>query len=1115
MDREQQLDEVITAYLQAVEAGQPIDQTRWLERYPDLAADLAEYFAGQQSVERVAEPFRGEGSRIRYFGDYELLEEIARGGMGVVYKARQVKLQRIVAVKMILAGELADATDVERFYTEARAAANLHHPHIVAIHEIGQHHGQHYFSMDHVAGESLASRIARGPLPAREAAALLKTVAEAVAFAHVEGVIHRDLKPANILLDSNNEPHVMDFGLAKRVQAGPGASATGVNLTQTGQVLGTPSYMPPEQAGGRTKEIGPRSDVYSLGAVLYCALTGRPPFQAASTLDTLLQVLDREPVSPRALDSAVPRDLETICLKCLEKDPRQRYASARELADELERFLEAEPIIARPLGAASRAWRWCRRKPALAATGALAATALAATVVLAVSFALFQSRAASRDRRMLAESYLEKGQILCEQGDVTRGMLWLARSLDTVPANAPDLQRVIRANLGAWSLPPAGLRWSLRLQNGVSVVAFSADGTMIMTEEGTHTALLWETDTLKQIGRLEHSGMNMPSRTVAFNPDGKTIATECYNLQNDATARLWDVTTGKEIRRFGIPPRLPGVFDGHTLGYATSLVFSRDGKRLLTTDAKQNVRLWDVATGKSLGTTLQGRHSFGRPHEDWIEAVALSPDGKTIVTGSRDKTAQLWDTATGKPIGTPLMHEGWVGAVVFSPDGKTILTGCLDGNAQLWDRATGKLVGAPFPLGGPRSNHSGVVAVAFSPDGRKILTAAGHDARHWDAVTLQPIGQPLRHRNDVWSVAYSPDGKTVLTGSGDSTARLWDVPEQEPSELILPHNAPVQAAAFSPDGSMVGTGSFSEKAGRTEKDPLPYSEARLWDAATGKPLGDPLPHQIHQERPLKVAFSPDGKVFAMLSEFWDFKGSCSRSVIHRWDVASRQPVGQPLVQKVNGGNWATGGERLVFAADGKTLRAIDRQGLIQEWDLTTSQPIGAPQQVKSNRPEAPSPDGKRILCGHGMDNTAFLRDAIKSTQRSWVSLGSLPHKGPVEAVAFQPDGALLLTGSDDKTARLWDAATLAPIGPPLKHEGPVRTVAFSLDGKMILTASLDKTVRLWRVPPVVEGETRRLVLWPEVNTGTQLFGPTLDVLSAEEWLKRKQRLEEMGGPPLP
>ncbi len=266
-------------------------------------------------------PGASEPTRIRYFGDYEIIRELARGGMGVVFQARQVSLNRPVALKMILAGQLADDTEVKRFYTEAEAAANLDHPGIVPIFEVGQHEGQHYFSMGFVEGQSLSQRLAEGPLPAREAAELIRRVSEAIEYAHQRGVIHRDLKPANILLDQNGNPRVTDFGLAKRVQSDSG-------LTGSGQIMGTPSYMPPEQAGGKWGDVGPHADVYALGATLYALITGRPPFQAATAMDTVIQVISDEPVPPRRLNASVPLDLETICLKCLEKEQGKRYVSA-------------------------------------------------------------------------------------------------------------------------------------------------------------------------------------------------------------------------------------------------------------------------------------------------------------------------------------------------------------------------------------------------------------------------------------------------------------------------------------------------------------------------------------------------------------------------------------------------------------------------------------------------------------------------------------------------------------------------------------------------------------------------------------------------------------------
>jgi tetratricopeptide (TPR) repeat protein len=308
---------------------------------------------------RAADGGSGQLTVLRYFGDYELLDEIARGGMGVVFRARQTSLNRIVAVKMILGGHVAGEDEVKRFRTEAEAAANLHHPNIVAIHEVGAHDGLHYFSMDFVAGTSLAAMVRDHPLPATRAATYVRKIAEAIHYAHQQGILHRDLKPSNVLVDEFDEPRITDFGLAKRLENQSG-------LTASGAVLGTPSYMPPEQAEGDHARVGPASDVYSLGATLYELVTGRAPFRAESPIETMRQVLDVEPAAPRLLNPHVDRDLETICAKCLQKDPSRRYTSAQLLADDLARFLRGEPILARPISNAERLVRWCRRNPGIA-----------------------------------------------------------------------------------------------------------------------------------------------------------------------------------------------------------------------------------------------------------------------------------------------------------------------------------------------------------------------------------------------------------------------------------------------------------------------------------------------------------------------------------------------------------------------------------------------------------------------------------------------------------------------------------------------------------------------------------------------------------------------------
>jgi tetratricopeptide (TPR) repeat protein len=430
-EREEQLDEVVAAYFEAVEANQSPDPLEWVARFPDLAAPLAQFFLDRVQVRAWTQPLRevlhvagdpvqldarlghhewggwspnkrmpsapslgsndtrdeqpGMGAVLRLgrLGDYELLEEINRGGMGVVCKARQVSLNRLVAVKMILSGRLATEGDVQRFRLEAEAAARLEHPHIVPIYEIGELHGQHFFSMKLIEGRSLAKHVARLGCDPRGAARLMATVAGAVHHAHQHGILHRDLKPANILLDAQGQPHVTDFGLA-RLLASPEREPAEGRLTCTGAIVGTPAYMAPEQAAG-WGELTTAADTYALGSILYELLTGRPPFRAPTTWETLHLVLEQEPARPRSHNPAVERDLETICLKCLEKVPSRRYHSAEALADDLERYLRGEPIQARRTSAAERLWKWARRRPAAAAlllAGTLAVFGLAAGLLV-------------------------------------------------------------------------------------------------------------------------------------------------------------------------------------------------------------------------------------------------------------------------------------------------------------------------------------------------------------------------------------------------------------------------------------------------------------------------------------------------------------------------------------------------------------------------------------------------------------------------------------------------------------------------------------------------------------------------------------------------------------
>jgi WD40 repeat protein len=719
-------------------------------RVPETSADSKPHGA-------AALPSEAPSAQPVELPGYEILEEVGRGGMGVVYKARQVRLNRLAAVKMILAGGQAGPDAHARFQTEAEVVAALHHPNVVQIYEVGEHNGLPFLSLEFLEGGNLAQKTAGKPQPPRAAAEMVETLARAVHFAHGRGLVHRDLKPANVLLTSDGVPKITDFGLAKQLESDAGR-------TRTGEILGTPSYMAPEQAAPGPSGVGPPADVYALGAILYELLTGRPPFQGDTPWDVLLQVQSAEPAPPRRLAPKTPADLETICLKCLQKEPPRRYSSAEALADDLRRFLTDRTIQARPAGPGERLWRWGRRNPALAAAAGLAAAAALALIALSVAFGVHQGRAAAdlrreqkqtkaaedravglvqslqeegRQKSLLARQsarlVLDQGQTRCEQGDIAVGMLSLAHGLEVAPDDAPELAAVLRINLDAWRGRLRPLRAVLDHPDMVAeYMPFSPDGKRLLTICHDGTVRLWDVATCQPVGilRVVHPGL-----VLAFSPDGKTIASAGY----DKTVRLWSVETGEAIGR-------PMTTDG----LADRLAFRSNGEILLT-GGTDTVRLWSVKTGEAIGRAM---------------------------TIDRD----------------PMHHKGGVYDALFSPDGKTILTYSRDGTVRLWDAATQQeRNGSPIWRGE-------LVRAKFSPDGAKILTTssqygADNMARLWDADTGRPIGRPMPHLAFIGSTAFSPDSKLVLTGSDDRTAQLWDAATGEPLGPPLLHQGSVRGSS--------------------------------------------------------------------------------------------------------------------------------------------------------------------------------------------------------------------------------------------------------------------------------------------------------------------------------
>jgi eukaryotic-like serine/threonine-protein kinase len=667
--------------------------------------------------------------------------------MGVVFKARQMTLNRPVALEMIKAGVLAGDAELRRFQNEAEAVALLDHPGIVPVYEVGEHDGQKYFSMKLIDGSNLAEQLPSFQDDPRAAVALMTETSEAVQHAHMRGILHRDLKPANILVDAQGHPHITDFGLAKRVESD-------VELTASGAIMGTPAYMSPEQAAGRRGSMTLTTDVYGLGAILYALLTGRPPFGGDSLIETLDAVRTALPEPPAKRNAKVPRDVELICLKCLEKNPADRYPTAEALADDLKRWAAGEPVSVRAAGNVERLTKWARRKPTLAAAYTLGLL----TVLLGGlgGAAVWQWRAAATARDLAATAKLAAEK--ARDGEATaRAAAEQAR--DEVARTREALAAIEDGR----TMEVAYQEWR---ENNVATTLnlLSATRKDLRGWEWRYVDRLCHLDLLTLKG---HAGGVI---SAGFSPNGSRVVT----ASGDNTAKVWDARSGALV--LTLTGHAPGDFGAGIL----SASFSPDGSRIVTGGADATAKVWDARTGAEI-LTLRG-------HTESVFSARFSPDGEHIVTASHDKTAKVWDARSGALVLTLTGHTGWISSASFSPDGARIVTASYDQTAKVWDARSGALV---LTL---NRHTSWITSASFSPDGARIVTSSGDNtAKLWDARSGALVLTLKGHTRGVTCVSFSPDGSRIVTGCVDATANVWDTTPIN-RDLLAKQPAPPPAA---------------------------------------------------------------------------------------------------------------------------------------------------------------------------------------------------------------------------------------------------------------------------------------------------------------------------------